>query len=80
MLTNTLWPKTVSRGRLLDNIGVLFEEGTDLLGRDGLARKDPSLSLLDDLVQQLQIVGQLRRPGQTEGIAPLADAASACSA
>ncbi len=32
---------------LLDNIGVLFEEGTDLLlGRDGLARKDPSLSLL----------------------------------
>ena len=27
---------------LLDNIGVLFEEGTDLLlGRDGLARKDP---------------------------------------
>ena len=74
MLTNTLWPKTVSRGLLwlLDNIGVLFEEGTDLLlGRDGLARKDPSLSLLDDLVQQLQIVGQLRRPGQTEGIAPL---------
>ena len=25
-----------------------------LLGRDGLARKDPSLSLLDDFVQQLR--------------------------
>ena len=48
---------------LLDNIGVLFEEGTDLLlDRDGLARKDPSLSLLDDFVQQLQIVGSVAPP------------------